>query len=155
MGWSVLFPERVNKLFEALGATSTEIARFAGCDRSLVSRLKNGGRIPKPSSVSTAKLINGIFLFADDKNLTKKLAEAVFCKSEPPSPGEIKNRILEYLYEGYKNNERFIADLLEAMSDFLTKVDYKFDEEFLSKVKDIIKEKTYTKVSDFSSNENE
>lgn len=47
----------------------------------------------------------------------------------------------EYLYDGYKNKESFIADLLEAMPDFLTKVDYKFDEEFLNKVYAILKER--------------
>ena len=85
-----------------LGASNKDIAFFAGVDRSGISRIKSGSRIPKPSSISTVKLIDGIFLFADDKNEMKKLILAVSCPSENPSPDEIKHYILQYLYEGYR-----------------------------------------------------
>lgn len=85
-----------------LGASNKDIASFAGVDRSGISRIKSGSRIPKPSSISTVKLIDGIFLFADDKNEMKKLILAVSCPGENPSPDEIKQYILQYLYEGYR-----------------------------------------------------
>ena len=100
-----LFTERLNELFECLDATSTEIAKFAGCDRSLISRIKSGNRTPKPSSNSTEKLINGIFMFADDKNVIGKLISAVSCPSDNPTPDEIKRHILLFLYEDYSEQD--------------------------------------------------
>ena len=85
-----------------IGASNKDIAFFAGVDRSGISRIKSGNRIPKPSSISTVKLINGIFLFADEKNEMKKLMSAVSCTGRNPSPDEIKQHILQYLYEGYR-----------------------------------------------------
>ena len=96
-----MFTERVNALFELLGATNAEIAKFAGCDRSLISRLKNGNRTPKPSSNSTAKLIDGIYMFADEKSEIDKLLSAISCSSKNPTSDIIKEHILLYLYEGY------------------------------------------------------
>lgn len=100
-----MFTERVNELFALLDATSAEISRFAGCDRSLISRLKSGERTPKPSSNSVVKLVNGIFIFADDKGKTKKLISAISCPNENPSSDEINKYILKYLYDGYSEND--------------------------------------------------
>lgn len=88
-----------------MGITGVELAKFANCDRSLISRIKSGGRILEPSSKSIEKLVNGIFLFADDKNEMEKLISAVSCPSENPKPDEIKNYILLYLYEGNRDKE--------------------------------------------------
>ena len=89
-------------MFELLGASNKDIASFAGVDRSGISRIKSGSRVPKPSSISTVKLIDGIFLFADDKNEMKRLISAISCPVENPSPDEIKQYILQYLFEGYR-----------------------------------------------------
>lgn len=106
-----MFTERVNELFTLLDATSTEIARFAGCDRSLISRLKSGERTPKPTSNSVVKLVSGIFMFADDKGKTKTLISAISCPYDDPSSDEIKKHILKYLYDGYSEKDiRSIAN---------------------------------------------
>lgn len=100
-----MFTKRLNELFELLDVTNTMLAKFAGCDRSLISKLKSGSRTPKPSSNTIRKLINGIFMFADDKNEIDKLIKAVSCPSDNPAPDEIKQHILLYLYKGYKEED--------------------------------------------------
>lgn len=96
-----MFTQRLNELFGLLGASNVEVAYFAGVDRSSISRMRNGSRIPRPTGGAAAKLINGLFLCADEKNLTDKLISAVSCPVADQAPDEIRRYILLYLYEGY------------------------------------------------------
>ena len=94
-----MFAEKLNGLLELLGANNTDIAVFAGVDRSAISRIKCGRRIPKPGGIAAARLAEAIFMFADDRNITDKLISAISC----PSGGhnDIIQYILLYLYDGY------------------------------------------------------
>ena len=68
-----MLTKRLNELLETLNATGAEIANKAGFDRTNISRIKSGKRVPHPDSVTADKLINGILLFADTKNKHEKL----------------------------------------------------------------------------------
>ncbi len=59
---------KLRELFYLLGATSAEIARYAGCSPSGISRLVAGTRVPKTTGPTVHKLLNGIYLFARDRN---------------------------------------------------------------------------------------
>lgn len=59
---------KLRELFYLLGATSAEIARYAGCSPSGISRLGAGTRVPKTTGPTVHKLLNGIYLFARDRN---------------------------------------------------------------------------------------
>lgn len=63
-----MFSERVNLLLTTLHATNTDIAHYAGCDASNISRLHTGARTPKPSSPTVAKFVQGIYQFAYQHN---------------------------------------------------------------------------------------
>ncbi|MBO5623715.1 MAG: helix-turn-helix transcriptional regulator, partial [Butyrivibrio sp.] len=95
-----MLTERLNELLERIDATGGEIAKKVGFDRTNISRIKSGKRIPHPDSVTAEKLINGIYLFADNKNNLEKLCEVV--ETDPKaSAKEIKAALKSWLYEGY------------------------------------------------------
>ncbi|MCR5405135.1 MAG: helix-turn-helix domain-containing protein [Butyrivibrio sp.] len=95
-----MLTKRLNELFETLNATSAEIANKAGFDRTNISRIKSGKRVPHPDSVTADKLINGIFLFADTKNKHEKLCKVIGA-DQASSTEEIKEAMKNWLYEGY------------------------------------------------------
>jgi transcriptional regulator with XRE-family HTH domain len=95
-----MLTERLNELLERIDATGAEIAKKVGFDRTNISRIKSGKRIPHPDSVTAEKLINGIYLFADNKNNLGKLCEVVGTDSKA-SAKEIKAALKSWLYEGY------------------------------------------------------
>ncbi len=95
-----MLTEKLVELLEEIGATGAEIAKKVGFDRTNISRIKSGKRVPHPDSVTADKLINGIYLFADNKNNLGKLCSVV--GADPRSSAkEIKDSIKSWLYEGY------------------------------------------------------
>ena len=60
------FTKKINFIIQELGANNADIASFSGFDRTNVSRIRNGIRYPRPSGPTADKLINGIYLFADN-----------------------------------------------------------------------------------------
>ena len=95
-----MLSEKLNELLEKIGATGAEIANKVGFDRTNISRIKSGKRIPHPDSVTADKLINGIYLFSDNKNNLGKLCSVV--EADPnASAKEIKTALKNWLYEGY------------------------------------------------------
>lgn len=93
--------ERVTKIFEVLHASNTQIASYAEVDRSSISRIRSGGRVPKMNSISVAKLIQGIFLFADNHNRLDDLCRLIGCPDNLTA-NEIKEALLLWCYEGYQ-----------------------------------------------------
>jgi transcriptional regulator with XRE-family HTH domain len=95
-----MLTERLNELLKRIDATGAEIAKKVGFDRTNISRIKSGKRVPHPDSATAEKLINGIYLFSDNKNNLKKLCSVVGANPKA-SAKEIKQAIKEWLYEGY------------------------------------------------------
>jgi hypothetical protein len=95
-----MLTKKLNELLEKIDATGAEIAKKVGFDRTNISRIKSGKRIPHPDSVTAEKLINGIYLFADNKNNLGKLC-AVVGADPKASAKEIKAALKSWLYEGY------------------------------------------------------
>lgn len=42
-----MFSERLNRILTLLDVTSGDFARFTGCDKSYISRMTSGARVPK------------------------------------------------------------------------------------------------------------
>ena len=63
-----MFSDRLNLLMIQLNASGAQIAKYAGFDRTNVSRLRSGARTPVSGGPTAEKLISGIYLFADSKN---------------------------------------------------------------------------------------
>ena len=98
-----MLTERLNELLKRIDATGAEIAKKVGFDRTNISRIKSGKRIPHPDSVTADKLINGIYLFADNKNNLDKLCSVIDADPKA-SANEIKTCLKNWLYEGYDPN---------------------------------------------------
>ena len=93
------FSEKIDHIMKALGANSSAIAKYAGFDRTNISRIRNGFRIPASSGTTAAKLIEGIYLFADDGNKLSLLCDVI--GGDPgDSAAEIRSRIKDWLYDG-------------------------------------------------------
>ena len=56
-----MLSERITKLFRLLQCTNTDIAKYAGCSPSNISRMKSGGRAPSPDGRAVLHLAEGIF----------------------------------------------------------------------------------------------
>ncbi len=92
-----MLSQRLTKLFSLLQCSNTEIARYVGCSPSNVSRLKSGGREPKASSRTVARLAGGIYRYADYENMLPVLCE--LCDMEDSSPERLVPAVISWLYE--------------------------------------------------------
>ena len=75
-----MFAERFNSIIDTLDAYGAEIAEYAGFDRTNISRLRNGSRIPKPFGRMANRTIDALYNYADDNNHMEKLCELIGCK---------------------------------------------------------------------------
>lgn len=98
-----MFSDKVNLIFNKLGATSTDIARFARCNSSNISRLRAGTRVPKSTSPTVTKLIDGIYLFADSMNTLPVLCSLIGCEVTY-NKETLKNKICNWLYQTSEND---------------------------------------------------
>jgi len=98
-----MFTERIKTLLDLSGATSADIAAYAGFDRTNISRLKTGRRIPAPDSSTSYKLIEGIYLYFDSQNMLQRLCDCIGADING-SAIMIKDGIRAYLYADYEED---------------------------------------------------
>ena len=94
-----MFSERLNKILTLLDVTSGGFARFAGCDKSYISRMTSGARVPKKGGASAWRIVDGIYASADEKGKTAGICELISCKDQNSADG-IKSQIMAWLYDG-------------------------------------------------------
>lgn len=94
-----MFSEKLNKILTLLDVTSGDFARFAGCDKSYISRLSCGARVPKNGGAGAWRIVDGIYSSADEKGKTAGICELISCK-EQNSADAIKAQIMAWLYDG-------------------------------------------------------
>ena len=94
-----MFSERLNKILTLLDVTSGDFARFAGCDKSYISRMTSGARIPKNGGAGAWRIVDGIYASADEKGKIAGLCVLVSCK-DLNSADAIKAQIMAWLYGG-------------------------------------------------------
>lgn len=99
-----MFHEKLERLLLALGANNAQIARYAGFDRTNISRLRSGARVPRRDGPTAEKLVSGLYLFADNRNELGKLC-AVFGGNANASAEEIKAALSAWLYDGLSRAE--------------------------------------------------
>lgn len=103
------FADKLHQLIEELEANNGTIARFAGFDRSQLSRLRTGKLVPRRESSTTAKLVNGIYLYADNRNELDRLC--AFTGISPEASGDaFREGILNWLYEGIEETQKAAAE---------------------------------------------
>lgn len=69
-----MLSDRITALFTLLQCSNTEIARYAGCTPSAISRLKSGARCPAPASRPVQRLTDGVLRYAEAEELLDVLA---------------------------------------------------------------------------------
>ena len=94
--------EKLQKTLDFIGATNSDIARYAKLDTSLVSRIKSGSRKVSINSRTMVKIANGIYMFCDDKNMIRGFC-SLFGGRITESREESVNKFLMWLYEGAEN----------------------------------------------------
>ena len=62
-----MLAQRLNEIITLLGASTSDLAGFAGCTASNISRIRSGARIPRHGGIAAERLINGLYLLADDR----------------------------------------------------------------------------------------
>ena len=74
------FENILNEYIEILGCNSKELAHISNISPSLISRYKNGERIPKYNSEQYKKLILGLSKLSNDKNINYNSIKEKFDK---------------------------------------------------------------------------
>ncbi|MBO4934012.1 MAG: hypothetical protein J5441_02435 [Clostridia bacterium] len=94
-----MFAERLNTAFETVGASPSDIARSVGCDRSNISRMCKGVRVPKKGAASSRRLVEGLCAFASEKGSAPALRVLIGCEPEE-SDAYMRQRLTDWLYDG-------------------------------------------------------
>ena len=92
-----MLSQRMADLFRLLQCTNSDIARFAGCSPSNVSRLKSGVREPRQDSRAVWRLAQGVYRYADDENLLSLLCQ--LCGVEDARPDALIPAVITWLYQ--------------------------------------------------------
>lgn len=70
-----MIKEKIDALFSALGCNNSDIARFADCNPSHISRIRSGKRDLSQGSASVSLLARGLYLFCEENNELKTLSD--------------------------------------------------------------------------------
>ena len=103
--------DRLKQTFEAVSASNSDIARFAGVDTSMVSRIKSGSRKVKMNSISLSRIADGFYLYCDDKNLLPSFC-ALFDGNAQSGRKANTEKFIKWLFDGvqdpvtYKSKKR-------------------------------------------------
>ena len=116
--------ERLKKTLNFLGASNNVIARYAGVDASLVSRLKSGSRTVKMNSASISRIAGGIYLFCDDRNIVPAFC-SLFGGDSSGSRAETERKFILWLYEN--SGEQLDSDLKIKVKSPFTNIGSRID----------------------------
>ena len=94
-----MFAKKVNQICALLAIKQSDLSRIMQCDKSNVSRILSGARVPKSRGVGARRLIDALYLCADETGKVDELCRLVACKSRS-STEEIKSQMALWLYEG-------------------------------------------------------
>ncbi|MBR3508095.1 MAG: helix-turn-helix transcriptional regulator [Lachnospiraceae bacterium] len=96
-----MFGERLRGMLELLEITGAELARMSGCDKSNVSRMVSGARVPKNGGAGARRLVNALYFCADEKGRVDELCDLISCENRD-SADDIKEQMMLWLYDGEK-----------------------------------------------------
>ena len=101
-----MFTQRLNELLtEICHTTSGEFAKTTKYDRSYITHLRNGDRIPKPGYRASDRLARAIYVCADEKGAVRALCKRVGTSPELPEE-EICAAVNAWLFEGQESGAK-------------------------------------------------
>ncbi len=121
-----MFAERLKLILNATGAKVPDLAHIIGCDRSNLDRILKGVRIPRKQGKSIWRIVQALYLYADEKMKMDQLIEC-YSGENTRDPEQIQSEIINWLYEGEKeepikvkprkdlNSYRFFGQKIDAV----------------------------------------
>lgn len=95
-----MFTERLNELIkDVCHMTTGEFARTTKYDRSYITHLRNGDRVPSPGLSASRRLSRAIYICAVEKNVVSELRDRVGASPELDE-NELCDTINAWLFEG-------------------------------------------------------
>lgn len=76
-----MFADRLKRIMELLEVSSSELAEYIGCDKSNISRIVSGARVPSRGGAAWRRLSAGILSIAGEKGRVPALCEELECAS--------------------------------------------------------------------------
>ena len=99
-----MFTERLNAVLTGVGASSSELARVAGYDRSNISRLCSGQRIPRQGGKAAWRLVDSICRCCEASGRTEDLRALI--SAEGTDSTELGRCLMTWLYQETDEEER-------------------------------------------------
>ena len=96
-----MFQDRLKDVMRKLDCSVSEVAKYADCDKSNISRMVSGARVPLKDGKAMHKLIDGLYLLADEKNKIEDLCSLIACRQMLPML--VKESLQDFLFEGMDN----------------------------------------------------
>lgn len=108
---------------EKLHMSGADLAGYAGVDRTNISRFKNGSRTCRPGSRMAIQLVNAIYYYADEHNLSDRLLQ-ILKMDAPSSADEIKVALSNWLFfDPSASVRRTAQDLRQSNHTFGDRLD--------------------------------
>lgn len=109
-----MLSEKITSLFELLSCTNAEIAHYADCDRSYISHIRRGSRNPSPSSRAIARIVEGVYRYADHENMLSVLCE--LCRTDSDSREVLLPALVAWLFDAEETELPQIAKIPKKKS---------------------------------------
>lgn len=93
-----MLSEKISLLMKRLDADSGDIAQIAGFDRSNVSRLRSGARVPSRNGSSIRRFANAVVIFSEQSGERDVLCETVGCGADTDND-KLCQALLDWLYD--------------------------------------------------------
>ena len=93
-----MFTERINAVMSGLRISVSDLSHYLGCDRSNVSRIVKGKRVPKPYGKAAWKLVSAVYHIAEHSGRTSFL-RMITRESAAMTAEEIMQVLMSWLFE--------------------------------------------------------
>lgn len=93
-----MFGEKLSEAIKAAGVSPSELSRRIGCDRSNISRMCGGGRVPKRSAEASRRVVDAVCAAAFETDGAAALSALIGFSGEKPA--RLKSVLTNWLYEG-------------------------------------------------------
>lgn len=93
-----MFGERLSDAIKAAGVSPSELSRRIGCDRSNLSKMCSGARVPKKSAAASRRVVDGVCAAAAETDGSAALGALLGFDGN--TPARLKPALMDWLYEG-------------------------------------------------------
>ena len=111
-----MLSERITLLMSVINAENADIAELAGFDRSNISRLRSGARVPLKTGSSMGRFVDAVMGFALSKGKGEAMAVLIGYDGKY-SPEEFRSALLDWLYE-----DTALPEIRESLTDTDTRL---------------------------------